>query len=319
MKDAARGVAIGTGILPGVSVGTVGLIVNVYDKLIGSISSLRKDFRKSFLTLLPIAIGCLLSAFALLLFWKKLAYPYFPFPIICLLAGVVLGSLPICAAPLKGVKLSGMDILRLVAGFLVAAGIGVFSFLSAMGIIKVQLQVGAAFDNPFGNAWVFLIVFLVGVIAAIACLIPGISGSMVLFIFGLYNPVVGLLISEKDAAGTITHPSIFHSFDNPGYFWGGILLIVILILGIIIGLVAASKAMKSLIQKHTRGTFTMVLGFVLGSLVSMFFNNDTYEIYTNPSLNVPLQYIIGGVLFIAAAVALFILTKRKTKTPAKSE
>ena len=54
LKDALGGVAIGTGILPGVSVGTVGMIVNVYDKLIGSISSLRKQFKKSFLILLPI-------------------------------------------------------------------------------------------------------------------------------------------------------------------------------------------------------------------------------------------------------------------------
>ena len=56
--DAAKGAALGTGILPGVSVGTVGLIVNVYDKLIDAIDGLRRQFGKAFLTLLPIALGC---------------------------------------------------------------------------------------------------------------------------------------------------------------------------------------------------------------------------------------------------------------------
>ena len=42
--DFGRGAALGTGILPGVSVGTVGIIVNVYDKLLNSISGLLKKF-----------------------------------------------------------------------------------------------------------------------------------------------------------------------------------------------------------------------------------------------------------------------------------
>ena len=165
MKDALGGLAIGTGILPGVSVGTVGMLVNVYDKLITSIGGLGKQFKKSFLMLLPIAIGCLISAFGLLIFWKKVAYPNFPFPIICALAGMVVASLPICAAPLKGIKWGWKDVLRVVVGAAIASAIGIFSYLSASGVISLQFDIAGAFKDPFGNAWVFVVVLLVGFLA----------------------------------------------------------------------------------------------------------------------------------------------------------
>ena len=313
LKDALGGVAIGTGILPGVSVGTVGMIVNVYDKLIGSISSLRKQFKKSFLILLPIAIGCLLSVFGLMLFWKKVAYPYFPFPIICALAGVVIGSLPFVASPLKGIKWDAGDITRLIIGFVIAAGIGVFSFLSAAGVINLKIDFAEAFTMPLDTPWVYLVVFVVGALAAIACLIPGISGSMVMFIFGLYNPILGLLISARDAEGNITQPSIIHGFHDTRYFLGGALLLLVMLVGVLIGLIVVSKAMKNLLEKHQRGTLTMVVGFILGSILSMFMNNDMYEVYTNPSLNVWWQYVIGAVLLIGFTILLYFLTSKRRK------
>lgn len=313
MKDALGGLAIGTGILPGVSVGTIGMIVDVYDKLINSISKLTKEFKKSVLTLIPIGGGCLLSTFLLMLFWKKLAYPYFPFPIICALAGIVAGSLPICAAPLKGVKLNAGDIARMIIAFIITAAIGIFSFLAAAGVINLQIDLGGAMDAPFQNAWIFAIVLLVGFIASVACLIPGISGSMVMFIFGLYNPIIGLFISTRAEDGSILHPSIFSDIGNAPYFWGGVVIIIVLLIGMLIGFVSASKAMASLMVKHRVGTFTVVIGFIIGSIVSMFFNNDTHAIYTSPRLNVWWQYLIGGVLFVGFAILLFVVVSKKLK------
>ena len=180
--DFARGASLGTGILPGVSVGTVGLIVKVYDKLIGAIDDLRRHFGKAFLTLLPIGLGCIVSAVLLLLFWQKAASVYFPFPLIAALAGFVVGGIPLIVSNIRYQKNMGMDILRVVLGFLLAACIGVLSYLSAAGVLP-SLSFQEAFDHPYQNAWIFVVVLLVGFIAAVACLIPGISGSMVLFIF----------------------------------------------------------------------------------------------------------------------------------------
>ena len=307
--DLARGAALGTGILPGVSVGTVGMIVNAYHKLIESISTLRKNFKKSFLTLLPLALGCLVSAVLLLVFWKKVAYVRFPFIMISILAGFVIGGFPLIFRELKGERLKTGDYLRMIGGFLLASAIGVFSFLAAAGVLKIDLDFYAAFSNPFGSWWIYIVVLLVGFVAAVACLIPGISGSMVLFIFCLYNPVVTLLISDRDASGAVIpgHASIFEDKTNIG---ARILLLVVLLLGILIGFIAASKAMKSLLANHKRGTFGCVVGFVAGSLVSMFLNNDMYEAYNNPQTNQVWQFVVGGIALVAAAALTMLIIKK---------
>ncbi len=303
LLDAAKGAALGTGILPGVSVGTVGLIVNVYDKLIDAIDGLRHRFGKAFLTLLPIALGCIVSAIALLFFWQKVGSVYFPFPLIAALAGFVVAGIPVLTDELKGSPWTAKDTLRVLLGFVLAASIGVFSYLSAAGVLP-NLDLQAAFDSPYENAWVFPLVLVVGAIAAIACLVPGISGSMVLFIFGLYQPVVNLYIS------TPTHPSIFH---DSARLVPGLLLTLVLLVGVIAGLLATSKAMKSLIANHHKGTFTVVLGFVLGSLVSMFVNNQMYAVYASEGTNAWWQFLVGALLFVGVAVGGYFLL-RKTKS-----
>ena len=298
--DAAKGAALGTGILPGVSVGTVGLIVNVYDKLINAIDGLRRQFGKAFLTLLPIALGCIVSAIALLFFWQKVGSVYFPFPLIAALAGFVVAGIPVLIDELKGSPWTTSDTLRVLLGFVLAAAIGVFSYLSAAGVLP-SLDRQTAFDAPYENAWVFPLVLVVGAIAAIACLVPGISGSMVLFIFGLYQPVVNLYIS------TPSHPSIFH---DSARLVPGLLLTLVLLIGVLAGLLATSKAMKSLIANHHKGTFTVVLGFVLGSLVSMFVNNQMHAVYTTEGTNAWWQFLIGAIAFLAVAIGGYFLLRK---------
>lgn len=301
--DLARGASLGTGILPGVSVGTVSIIVGAYDKLIGSIANLRKEFVKSFLTLLPLALGTIISAIILLVFWQKVASLYFPFVIVAALAGFVIGGLPIILKELKGSKITFSGILRIILGTLLAAGIGIMSYLAAAGVFG-NLSFEGAFLDPFDNAWIFPLVFVVGFIAAVACLIPGISGSMVVFIFGLYQPIVDLYISREG------HPSIFHDTARLG---SGLLLTLTIFVGAVLGLIIVSKAMKVLLEKHHLGTFQTVLGFVIGSLVAMFVNNQMYDVYHNPMVNQWWQFLVGGIALVAMAILTFILIRRKTQ------
>lgn len=203
-----------------------------------------------------------------------------------------------------------MDILRVVLGFLLAGCIGVLSYLSAAGILP-SLSFQEAFDHPYQNAWIFVVVLLVGFIAAVACLIPGISGSMVLFIFGLYQPVVNLYISAGDGS----HVSMFH---NQEMLVPGLLLTLILLVGVIAGLLATSKAMKGLLEKHPQGTYTWVLGFILGSIVSMFFNNQMFTVYSTPNTSTWYQYLIGAVAFIVV-FGLMLFYFRKAKKSERKE
>ena len=191
---------------------------------------------------------------------------------------------------------------------MVASSIGVVSFLCASGVIPFHPDFYAAFDAPFASWWILIIVFFVGFVAAVACLIPGISGSMVLFIFGLYNPVVSLFISDRDAQGNVTHASIFHDTSKLG---GGLVIIAILLLGILIGFIATSTLMKKALEEKRRGTFGLVVGFVSGSLVSMFLNNDMYSVYTNPQTSQWFQFVIGGVLAVATAIGTYLIIRKE--------
>ena len=306
-----RGTALGLGILPGVSVGTVGIIVNVYDRLLECIDGLRhkKTFLESFLGLLPIAVGCLLAAFLLLLFWNKVAYPYFPFIMVASLAGFVIGALPLILKEVKGQKVTIGDDFRMIGGFLFAAAIGLFAYLGKAGVVSLNLDFRAQINDPFNNLWIFVVVFVVGFFAATSCLVPGISGSMIMFIFGLYNPIVGLFISADG------YPSIFHETSRLG---SGAAIIVVLLLGILAGFLATAKFMSLMLSNHRHGTFIVIIGFILGSLVSMFFNNDMYDVYHTPGLNAWYQFAIGGVLLVAVAALTFILLRKTIQKPANS-
>ena len=308
-SDFARGTTLGTGMLPGVSVGTVGIIVNVYDRLLNAIDGLRKKstFKDSLIRLIPIALGTLIATALIVLFWKKVGYRYFPFPLIAALAGFVVGALPIMTKELTGKKLDPMDIGKMLMGFIVAAGIGVAAYLSAADILPIDLNFSSPIDTPFQNWWIFIVVFIVGFFAAVSCLIPGISGSMVMFIFGLYNPIIGLFLSERDAQGNVIHPSIF---SDTSKLAGGVVVIGVLLLGMLIGFLATSKFMKTMLEKYRRGTFTVIIGFVLGSVVSMFLNNDMYFVYHDPAVNAWWQFAIGGVLFVFVGVVTFFLVRR---------
>ncbi len=280
--DFSRGAALGTGILPGVSVGTTGMIVGVYDKLLSAINGLRKDFWKSALQLLPIALGCLFVAF-ILFYFEKYIYEFAPFATTCVFAGLTAGGVPVIYKELKGRKPSAWDIVRVVLGFIIASAIGIMTVA-----VGEAFDLSAAFLAPNSNAWIYIILFVAGFVAAAACLLPGISGSMVIFIFGVYNPIRNIVKSSASLGEKA-------------------LIVLALLAGVIIGLISFSKTMSSLLEKHRRGTFLCVLGFVLGSILSMFVNNQIWPTYSSRNV---LEFVIGGIFVVLSAVGLVLLLKR---------
>ena len=100
--DVVRGCAIGVAfIIPGFSGGSVAAILGIYEKLVGAIADIFKDFKKSILTLLPILIGMVCGIVALLfpLEWALGAYPI---PTVCIFVGLALGGLPSITDKLGG-------------------------------------------------------------------------------------------------------------------------------------------------------------------------------------------------------------------------
>ena len=305
--DVLKGGSLGLGMIPGVSAGTMALIVGIYDRLIGGIANLRKEFKKSLISLIPIGIGAVMSAIICML-GVNYGLDYAPFAIISLFAGLIIGSLPVITKEIKGVKITFKPILIVVIGAVFAAGIGI---LSAVAKLNSWGNFEAAFAA--GEWWVYIGVFVAGFIAAMACIIPGISGAMLLFVAGLYDPCVHIYVGAN---------SIFHNSDR---LVSGIFLTLSLFLGILAGFILTSKLMKNLLAKHHDATYLAVFGFILGSLVSMYVNQSMIndELVWKYTLVQPWEWMLGGVLLIGFAVLFFFLSKvalkKQSEAPQKEE
>lgn len=295
LQDVVKGGSLGLGMIPGVSAGTMALIVGIYDRLIDGISALRKEFKKSFVSLLPLGIGAVISALICML-GVRFGLDYAPFAIISLFAGLIIGSLPVITKELKGAKITAKPICLVIISAVFAAGIGVLSAIA-------KLNNWGNFEAAFvaGEWWTYIGIFIAGFIAAMACIVPGISGTMILFVVGLYDPVLNIYIGDN---------SILH---NHARLVSGIFLTLSLLVGILAGFILTSKLMKKLLAKLHNETYFSVFGFILGSLVSMYVNqsmitNDTL-VWKYSSVSV-LEWIIGSVLLVGSAVLFYFLSKK---------
>ena len=89
-----KGLVVGVAnIIPGVSGGTMAVVMGIYDRLIGAVSDLRRDFKNSLLYLFPIGIGAVLGIVLFSHLIKFLLEGY-PMPTNLFFLGLILGSIP---------------------------------------------------------------------------------------------------------------------------------------------------------------------------------------------------------------------------------
>lgn len=302
--DFFKGGSLGTGILPGVSMGTVGIIIDIYDKMIDNIDGLRRKghFKSSLLTLIPIFLGLAIFTILLMIFWNNVARYNFPFLMICILAGFIIGGFPLMYREIRYKKPGINGILRLVVSFLFTAGIGIAAFIMCQHFLDdpeasttIFLDLELAVYDPFSFPAVYIALFVMGFISAVASIVPGVSGAMIMFITGLYSPIISLLI-DKDLSVIINF-----SYYFTGLWWSKVSGLIILIIGMLLGFVATSTLMKKALSAYRVATFQVVCGFVVGSLVSMFLNNDMCFVYYEfDGFN--WQMVVGPIALIIVAL-----------------
>ena len=293
IKDGLIGTAIGTAIIvPGISGGTIALIFGAFKRIVEAVDNLlTKRFWKSLLVLLPFLIGAVVAV-AALVFPFQIAFKYCLFSIVCLFAGFILGSIPGVTDELKEEEMTKRNVVQLVIGFVVAAIIGVFSV-----IFKIHNSINVLFEE---RPWyIYLIIFVVGVFASSGLIVPGFSGSMLLLIIGFYEPILNLV-----------------DFTN---FWPNLLLGFFFALGVLVGFIILSKLMNKMITKHKISTLYVVVGFLFGSLISIFVNSKMFE-YIGNGLRL-LDCILGPILLIVGILlsTLFVRYTRKHKEEENAE
>lgn len=293
LKRFGIGAVIGVGmIIPGVSGGTLAVLLNVYDKIIRSISDLRKDFKNSFTFLLPVVLGAVVAV-AAAYFPLKFALKHAPFPTVMLFAGLMVGSFP---------KILKDGIKR---GFGKSNALSVILPLAAVIGICFIPGLGKADLSSSMPAYGYFLLILIGALASCALVIPGVSGSMLLLIFGYYEEILNAVSGLKTEFGHY------------------LLVLFLFAVGLAIGFFGIAKLMKLLLARFPRGTSWAIIGFVAGSIPAIFITyNSNFPEFVYSSLTT-VHIAVGVVLGILGVIGSYALTayveNKQKKTAQKAE
>ena len=224
-------------IVPGVSGGTIALITGIYERLISAISSIRFSFLKPLLKgnftdfkeklieeidfelFIPLILGIGIAFISLAkvisyLLDTQTAYTFSFF------LGLILAS-----AYILYTKLENFNIKLII--------------ISVIGIILSYIFVGL---NPIATNHSLVVIFISGLIAICAMILPGISGSFLLLLLGQYQYMLNALNSRN--------------------------LIEIFVFGIgaVIGILGFSKLLNYLLERYESATMAFLIGIMVGTL-----------------------------------------------------
>lgn len=269
--DILKGALVGiANIIPGVSGGTMAVITGIYEKLIDIIgnifthlknwSKLKEDLK----FIIPIGIGALVGivAFSKVLKWLLENYEM---PTLYCFLGLIIGSLPLIFknANEKGFK------KKYIIPFIIT-----LAFMILLNILAMNVNGGNTIVE-FGRTPIDMIKLLgYGFIAAGTMIIPGISGSMVLMILGIYEAIL-TAVSNLD-----------------------IIILIPFVIGVGVGIIIVSKIIDILMDKFYGYTYYAILGFIIGSIIFIF-----------PGFVFNLTGLISVITFIIGFVVSFIVSK----------
>ena len=233
----------GTMTVPGVSGGSMAMILGLYDRLIASVNGIFKDKqrrRESLRFLVKFLLGAVVGLF---LFAKLITFllenELCAVPTRYFFLGAVAGGAPLIfrSAGVKHVSVSVFlyPIIGIAAALLIAMiPNGIFE-IGGEGFLSVLLGI--------------LIQLAGGLVVAVALVLPGISVSQILLVLGLYEPIT----------------TAVSSFDIVK-----LLSFVPLVIGTVAGIFLTTSILEKAMKRHPMGTYLLIFGFILGSLPELF-------------------------------------------------
>ena len=234
--NAAKGALIGAAnTIPGVSGGTLAVVTGIYDRLVEAIAHFFRGpggWKANVRFLLPVVIGV---AFGILAFARVVDYflRTFPDQTAIFFIGLILGSLPFIVKTGLSGRLRPIYILP---------GLVTFGALVAMALAGRPPQ-----TEPITSvtALTALVLFGGGALSSATMVIPGISGSFILLVIGLYST---LITAARDLDLAVL-----------GVFMAGAVL----------GIIVISKLISFLLERYHGVTYAAIVGLVLGSTVTL--------------------------------------------------
>jgi len=243
-------------VIPGISGGTVLLIMGVYEKLIGIISGFkfskrnpsmqkfrnRTQFTKStvsFYFLFFLGLGALLGVAATAKIMSFLI-ENFSVPTYCFLIGIIVGSLKVITSKVNFKKVN--TIIGIITGFSLL--LVLFLLFSSSKQASSDSAILAELPGTMSFSESISLIFA-GFFGAVAMVFPGISGSMLLVVLGLYEKVIDSISSFL------------------------ILQILLIGIGVIIGIFLSAKIIQLLLKKAKNFLYSFLFGLVVSSLYTV--------------------------------------------------
>lgn len=263
--------------VPGVSGGTIAFIMGFYDNFINSLDGIfygdRSTKMKSIRYLIKIGIGwvvgMLLATLILTSLFEKKIYV-----VSSLFLGFIIFAIPLIIKEEKD-SLKGKYV-NLIFSIIGIATVVLITFLN-------PVSGGDAVNIKSLNLGMIIYLLMVGMVAISAMILPGISGSTLLLIFGVYIPI---MTGIKE---------VLHF--NFTYFPA----LCVFAIGVIIGIFLIIRLIKIALKKFRSQTIYLILGLMLGSIYAIIMGPTTLEKAQDPmtlqTFNI-LFFIIGGFVII---------------------
>jgi len=220
--------------VPGVSGGTIALLLGIYEELIDTIGniniSLLKDLKKN-------------GVFS---FWKKLNGNF----LLSLIIGIGISLITFIQITAHLFDKYPILIWSFFLGLVLATIYVIYKLIKSWNYINLMFVIVSAFISFYLSEISTIVnididltyILICGIIAASAMIIPGISGALILVVLGLYSTMINAVNNLE--------------FDK----------IIIFTSGAIIGLLSFSRIIKWMFSKNSSLTYSILLGFVISSL-----------------------------------------------------
>ncbi|MDK2973852.1 MAG: putative rane protein [Methanofollis sp.] len=270
-----RGLMMGAcDIIPGVSGGTIALITGIYERLIGAIGAIDPGSLKH-------VLHGDLDAFRVDLEKIDLLF------LVVLLAGIATSFLAMSGVILDLLRYHGVETYSFFLGLIIASAVVLFREIRSPGVAGLAFfltgtVVGFLLASPghLDPGHSLPVIFLTGMVAICAMILPGISGAYITLVLNQYEFLLA-------AIGSISLPEIFT-----------------FILGGLTGLLLFTKALKYLLKNH----HTMMIAFLTGLMLGA-----TRMLYDKAAVSGDVLFDGGPFFFIAGIIAMGLVEYAKRR------
>lgn len=276
--------------VPGVSGGTIAFIMGFYDKFISSLDSLVygniHEKKEAILFLIKLGIGWIIGMGCAVLVLTNLFQTQI-YKVSSVFIGFIVFSIPLIIMEEKNcLKGKYVNLIFTLIGIALVSLITYFNPVSGEGNI---------IDTSNLSVGICLYIFAAGMIAISSMILPGISGSTILLIFGLYIPIIS---SVKE----LLHLNL-----------GSLPILIVFGLGVLLGIVLVIKLIKIALQKFRSQTIYCIIGLMIGSIYAIVMGPTTLDV---PQM--PMNFGTFSIIFFILGGAI-IMGLEKLKTILKTK